>query len=84
MEITKLSSKGQVVIPQKIRKDLKVGDPLLVTKTDDLIVLKKMKGITKEEMKTLKSLEKAWKDIEAGKGKKFQTVDEFLKEMKKW
>lgn len=83
MEITKLSSKGQVVIPQKIRKDLKVGDPLLVTKTDNLIVLKKMKGITKEEMETLKGLEKAWKDIEAGKGIR-QSKSAFLRDLKKW
>ena len=84
MEITKLSSKGQIVIPKRIRKDMKVGDPLLVTKTNDLIVLKRIKKITKEEMRTIKSLEKVWKDIEAGKGKKFKSVDEFLEKLKRW
>lgn len=83
MEITKLSSRGQIVIPQKIRRNLKIGDPLLVTKTKDLIVLKKIKGITQEDLKTMKDLEKAWKDIEAGKGIK-QSKSAFLKDLKKW
>ena len=84
MKITKLSSKGQVVIPQAIRKDLKKGTPLLVTKMDDFIILKKIPGISKEEMKTLKGIEKAWRDIEAGRGKRFDSVEKFLEELKKW
>lgn len=45
VEFTKLSSKGQVVIPQDIRKDMKLkkGTPFAVTKQKDTIILKKMK-----------------------------------------
>lgn len=84
MEITKLSSKGQVVIPEKVRKDFEVGTPFLVTELDDMIILKKMPGITKEELKTLKGIRKAWQDIERGKAKKFNSVDDFIKEFKTW
>lgn len=42
MEITKISSKGQVVIPKKIRNELgiKEGSILIVDKVDDAIVMK--------------------------------------------
>ena len=44
MEFTKLSSKGQVVIPGEIRRimNLKDGTPFAVIKQDDTILLKKM------------------------------------------
>lgn len=39
---TKLSSKGQVVIPEEVRKrlGLKTGDPFIVIGEDDVIILK--------------------------------------------
>ncbi|MCK4597987.1 AbrB/MazE/SpoVT family DNA-binding domain-containing protein [bacterium] len=39
---TKLSSKGQVVIPKEVRKQLglKTGDPFIVIGNDDVIILK--------------------------------------------
>ncbi len=44
VEFTKLSSKGQIVIPQDIRQDLhlKEGTPFAVTSQDDMILLKKI------------------------------------------
>lgn len=48
MEITRLSSKGQVVIPSSMRKDLKEGEQLLVIRKDDEIILKKPKKIINE------------------------------------
>ncbi len=44
VEFTKLSSKGQVVIPQGIRESLKLGEgtPFAVITQDNAILLKKM------------------------------------------
>ena len=83
MEITKLSTKGQVVIPEGVRKGIEVGTPFIVTKKDDLIILKKVKGLTEKEKKEMEELNKIWKDIDAGKGITM-SKQEFLKEMKTW
>ena len=52
VEITKMSSKGQVVIPSGIREEmrLKEGDALAVTKSGDTLLLKKIKTPSKEEL----------------------------------
>ena len=83
MEITKLSTKGQVVIPEEIRKGIKVGTPFTVTKKDDLIILKTVKGLTKEEQEELKELNEIWKDIDAGNCETY-SEKEFFAKMKEW
>ena len=83
MNITKLSTKGQIVIPEEIRKDFEVGSVFKVMKKGNLIVLKGIEGFSKEELEEMKELDKIWKDIDAGKGTT-QSVEEFLKEMKTW
>lgn len=86
MDITKLSSKGQIVIPKEIRKDLhtKEGDLFMIGVSDNLIVLKKLKNhIAKEDFETLKEIKEAWEEIEEGKFKRMKS-DEFLKELQKW
>ena len=55
-EITKISSKGQVVIPAGIREDLDLeeGTRLAVTRIDSIILLKKIRiEDLKEEFKRL-------------------------------
>ena len=44
MEITRVSTKGQIVIPQEIRKELGIesGTSMLVTKMKGYVVLRKM------------------------------------------
>ena len=57
MEVVKLSSKGQIVIPAKIRKELKLskGDKLLLERKGDAIILRpiiklsKLRGVDKIE-----------------------------------
>ncbi len=83
MEITKLSTKGQIVIPESMRKDLEVGSAFRVMKKGNLIVLKGIKGFSKEEVEEMEELDKIWKEIDSGKGKT-TSVEEFLKEMKTW
>ena len=55
-EITKISSKGQVVIPYDIRKGLgwDAGSTVVVSRADDLVLLKKIHvPDLKEEFKKL-------------------------------
>ncbi len=51
-EITKISTKGQVVIPRRIRQELGLGtgSSVLVTRMNDFVLLKKINvpDITKE------------------------------------
>ena len=44
VEVTKISSKGQIVIPLEIREkmDLEEGTPILISENDDSICMKKI------------------------------------------
>ncbi|MHB1708901.1 MAG: AbrB/MazE/SpoVT family DNA-binding domain-containing protein [Thermoplasmataceae archaeon] len=85
-EFTKTSSKGQIVIPSKIRKKLNIvdGSLLAVTAQDDLIILKKVSSnISSKDMITLRLIEEAWKDIDKGKYK-VRSKNDFFNELREW
>ena len=52
IETTKMSSKGQVVIPQDVREKIEAGEGTIfaVVGTKDTIVLKKIQTPSKEEL----------------------------------
>ncbi len=84
--ITKMSSKGQVVIPTEMRNDIREGDKILIIKNNDQIIMKKASKLDtalKQDLEFAKKTEEAWKRIEEGKGIKMD-LDEFLNEMRKW
>ena len=86
LEFTRASSKGQIVIPTKIRKkfDIREGSVLAVAAENGMIVLKKVEsGLTADDLKTLKLVEEAWKDIEKGRYK-VRPKGAFFKELKEW
>lgn len=86
MEFTKASSKGQIVIPTKIRKKFGIeeGSVFAVTAEGDMIVLKKVDyGLTADDLRSLKLVEEAWKDIENGKFQ-VRSKEAFFKELKAW
>ena len=86
MNITKISSKGQVVIPVNMRGDFKEGDTLLILKDKNTLLLKKANDLDeqfKEDIEFAKRTEEAYKRIEVGEGITMN-FDEFIKEMKKW
>ncbi len=83
MKITRLSTRGQIVIPEEIRKNMGVGTAFIVTRKDDLIILKKVEGLTKQEMQEMQELDKIWKEIDAGRGITLNR-EKFLKEMNAW
>lgn len=86
MEITKISSKGQLVIPQSIREKLKVkeGSMFAVASCDNTLVLKMIESpLTKEDIRTIKLVDEAWEDIGKGRYRK-QGKEDFLKQLERW
>ena len=86
IDITRISSKGQVVIPLEMRKHLKEGDKLLIIKSGEQLILKKANDLDKnlkEDLEFAKRTEEAYKRIEAGE---FISVDseKLAEEMSKW
>ena len=80
VEITKMTSRGQVVIPQDIRqsKDLKEGEKFLVFDTGDSIVLKRVKNLEKaEDMDEFeKTFSSMWKTAKSKKITKKDVAEE--------
>jgi AbrB family looped-hinge helix DNA binding protein len=83
MGLTKVSSKGQIVIPSEMRNDLKEGEQLIIIKDESRIILKRADKMTKEMKKDLefaRRTEEAWKQIERGEYT-FSSKEEFLKKL---
>ena len=83
--LTKMSSKGQIVIPSNMRKDISVGDEFLVIKDQDRLILKKISSLTsklKDDLKFAKRVEKAWNAYDKGEFKSL-SAREFLEELEK-
>lgn len=86
INVTKMSSKGQIVIPSNMRGNLKEGDELLIIKDEDRIILKKADKLTeqmKEDLEFARRTEEAYKRHERGESIEMD-FDEFISEMKKW
>ena len=86
ISISKLSSKGQIVIPADMRKDLKEGQELVIFKNNDSFVLtdvEKLSDTMKEDLEFARRTEEALERFDKGK---FISMhgDEFLKELEKW
>ena len=84
--ITKMSSKGQVVIPAEMRADIPEGEKLLIIQNNRQIIMKKASKLDKaltSDLEFARRTKEAWKRIEAGKGIKMD-FDDFLEEMRKW
>lgn len=83
--ITTMSSKGQVVIPQEMRKGLREGDKLLIIQNDDQIIMKKATKLDinlKEDLEFARRTEEAWKRY--GKGEFISMpMDKFLEKLSK-
>ena len=85
-EFTRVSSKGQIVIPKDIRDNLNIqeGDLLAAVSEENVIILKKIDPkITEEEKILLKRIKEAWDSIDRGEYTEMEG-SVLLKEMKKW
>jgi len=65
IETTRMSSRGQIVIPLDMRKDIMEGDRLIVIRNGDEIVLKK--SIPESALLSEKSFAKTWLNKEEDK-----------------
>ena len=85
IEIVKVSSKGQVVLPKSLREklDLRKDSFVALTNINGAVILKKIQGMTKEDYETMLGVAKAWKDIEEGRYKKWDSKKEFLEYLKR-
>ena len=67
--ITRMSSRGQVVIPAEMREDINEGDKLIVIQDKGNIILKKVSSLGKnfeQDMEFARRTEEAWKSYENG------------------
>ena len=86
IEITRMSSKGQIVIPKKMRKGIEEGEKLVMIQNGSQIILKRAKDLDKnfeEDLEFARRTEEAWKRYEKGEFIEMD-YDEFLKEARKW
>lgn len=84
--VTKVSSKGQIVIPAEFRDQIREGDKIVLIKTYSQIILKKATDADEnfaEDIKFAKRTEEALKRYEKG-GFQEKTTEEFLKRLEKW
>jgi AbrB family looped-hinge helix DNA binding protein len=86
IDTTKISSKGQIVIPNNMRGDLKEGDTLLLIKDNGTILLKKADDLDekfKEDLEFARRTEEAYRRHERGDFKSMP-ADKFIEELEKW
>ena len=86
VEITRMSSKGQIVIPKEMRKNIPEGEKLLILQEGDQLVIKKLQDLDKnfkEDIEFARRTEEAWKSYEKGEFIAMD-ADEFLKKLKTW
>ena len=83
--LTKMSSKGQVVIPAEMRKNIHEGEKLIIIEDRGQLLMKKANELDKnlaEDLEFAKRTEEAWKEYEKGKFISMP-ADKFLKELSK-
>lgn len=84
--ITKMSSKGQVVIPAEMRGDFREGEKLVIIKSDHQLIMEKISDLgksLKEDLIFAKRTEEALKRYKKGKFKEM-SFEDFSKELEKW
>ena len=65
IDTTKMSSRGQIVIPLDMRRDINEGDKLIIIRNNDEIIIKK--SIPEWTLLSEKSFSKTWLSKEEDK-----------------
>lgn len=87
LNITTMSSKGQIVIPLEMRKDFQEGEKFVVIKAGKQLILKTMADFDEnieDDLEFAKRTEEAWQRYEKGEFIGPLSVEEFKKRMKSW
>ena len=85
INITTLSSKGQIVIPLEMRTNMREGDKILLIQDGDRIILEKTTKLSKkfkEDLEFARRTEESYQRIERGEGISMD-FDKFIQEIKK-
>ena len=67
--LTKMSSKGQIVIPSEMREDIMVGEKLVIIKNDNQLIMEKASDLGKnlaDDLIFAKRTEDAFRKYERG------------------
>ena len=86
VEVTKISSKGQIVIPSKMRKDFKVGEKFIIIKDKNRLILRRASDLDKsflEDFEFARRTEEAIKRYKKGKFKE-TSDDKFIEMLETW
>ena len=81
-----MSSKGQIVIPSKIRRGFRQGEKFIIVRVGEEIILINEKYFNeklKDDLIFAKRTEDAYKRYEKGEFNSMD-FDDFLEEIKKW
>ena len=85
---TKMSSRGQIVIPSEMRKNIKIGEKLVILENNGQFIIKKVSEIKdnfEEDLKFARKTNEVIDRFEAGKGKFNRMKEkEFLDELETW
>lgn len=86
IELTKISSKGQIVIPSGMRKGYREGEKFVIIKAGKQIILKSVEDFDEniaEDLEFARMTEEAWERYDKGLFKSMSSED-FLSELDKW
>jgi AbrB family looped-hinge helix DNA binding protein len=84
--ITRVSSKGQIVIPSSMRNNLSKGEELLIIREGERYIIKRLdelKPALKDDILFAAKTEEAFSEYRKGSFKQKET-DDFLDELASW
>lgn len=85
--MTKMSSKGQIVIPIEMRTDFNKDEKFVIIKVGQKLIIKSAKDFNKnlqEDLIFAKRTEEAWRRYERGESIGPISTEEFKKRKSKW
>jgi len=87
-ELTRISSKGQVVIPSRVRQKLGIEAgsvfAILTPRKGNVVVLKKIDSKSLQaDLRIFREVERAWREIERGQARR-TSRKRFLEELETW